>query len=63
MSLAAAVNQMYVFREAMNGCKNLKDSLKGCFENVNIKSEQKVRATDECFIVIRAGDKSVEEVQ
>ena len=31
----AAVSQMYVFHEAMNGCKNL-DSLKVCFENVNI---------------------------
>ena len=33
----AAVNQIYVIHEAMNGCKkNPKDSLKGCFENVNI---------------------------
>ena len=35
MSLAS-VNQMCVIHEAMNGCKNLKDSLKDCFENVNI---------------------------
>ena len=32
----AAVGQIYVFHEAMNICKNLKDSLKVCFENVNI---------------------------
>ena len=33
----AAVNQIYVFHEAMNGCKRKsKDSLKACFENVNI---------------------------
>ena len=31
----AAVNQIYVIHEAMNGCK--KDSLKACFENVNIR--------------------------
>ena len=31
----AAVNQIYVIHEAMEGCKNL-DSLKACFENVNI---------------------------
>ena len=35
MSLAA-VNQIYVIHEAMNGFKNLKDSLKDCFENVKI---------------------------
>ena len=33
----AAVNQICVIHEAMNGCKNLKDSLKDCFENVNIQ--------------------------
>ena len=33
----AAVNQIYVIHEAMNGCKNL-DSLKACFENVNINN-------------------------
>ena len=32
----AAVNQIYVIHEAMNGCKKSKDSLKGCFESVNI---------------------------
>ena len=33
----AVVNQIYVFHEAMNGYKNLKiDSLKDCYENVNI---------------------------
>ena len=32
----AADNQMYVFNEAMNGCKKYKDSLKTCFENVNM---------------------------
>ena len=32
-----AVNQIYVIHEAMHGCKNLKDSLKACFENENIK--------------------------
>ena len=31
----AAVNQICVIHEAMNGCKN-KDSLKDCFVNVNI---------------------------
>ena len=34
----AAVNQIYVIHHAMNGCKNLKNSLKDCFENVNIRS-------------------------
>ena len=34
MSLAA-VNQIYDIHEAMTGCKNV-DSLKACFENVNI---------------------------
>ena len=33
----AAVNRMYVFHEAMNGCKNLNIQFKTCFENVNIK--------------------------
>ena len=33
----AAVNQFYVNHEAMTGCKKSKDSLKACFENVNIK--------------------------
>ena len=33
----AAVNQIYVFHEAMNDCKNLKDSLKAGFGNVNIQ--------------------------
>ena len=34
----SAVNNIYDFHEAMNGCENLKskDSLNGCFENVNI---------------------------
>ena len=32
----AAINQTYVFHEAMNGCKKSRDSLKACFENVNI---------------------------
>ena len=32
----AAVNQICVVHEAMNGCKKSKDSLKDCFENVNI---------------------------
>ena len=32
----AAVNQIYVIHEAMNGCKKSKDSLKARFENVNI---------------------------
>ena len=31
----AAVNQIYVLLEAMNGCKKSKGSLKACFENVN----------------------------
>ena len=35
MSLAA-VNQICVIHGAMNGCKKSKDSLKACFENVNI---------------------------
>ena len=33
----AAVNQICVFHEAMNSCKNLKYSFKACFGNVNIK--------------------------
>ena len=33
----AAVNQMYVIHENMNGLQISKDSLKACFENVNIK--------------------------
>ena len=36
MSLAA-VNQMNVYHEVMNGCAKFKDSFKVCFENVNIK--------------------------
>ena len=32
----AAVNQIYVIHEAMNGCKKSKGSLKACFKNVNI---------------------------
>ena len=33
----AADNYIYVFHEAKNGCKKKnKDSLKACFENVNI---------------------------
>ena len=32
----AALNEICVFHEAMNCCKNLKDSLKACFGNVNI---------------------------
>ena len=32
----AAVNQICVAHEAMNGCKKSKDSLKAYFENVNI---------------------------
>ena len=35
MSLPA-VKQMCVVHEAMDGCKKSKDSLKDCFENVNI---------------------------
>ena len=35
----AAVNHIYVFHDAMNGCKKSEDSLKACFENVNIKFE------------------------
>ena len=31
-----AVTQIYVIHEAMNRCKKSKDSLKACFENVNI---------------------------
>ena len=34
----AAVNKIYVIHDAMNGYKNLKNSLKACFENVNIQS-------------------------
>ena len=40
MSLAA-VNQICVVHEAMNGCKTYKASLKDCFENVNIKKYKK----------------------
>ena len=32
----AAVNQICVIHEAMNVCKKSKDSLKDCFDNVNI---------------------------
>ena len=32
----AAVNQIYVFHEAMHGCKKSKDSIIACFENVDI---------------------------
>ena len=32
----AALNQIHVIHETMNGCKNSNDSLKDCFENVNI---------------------------
>ena len=32
----AAVNQIYVIHEAMNGCKKSKGSSKACFNNVNI---------------------------
>ena len=32
----AAVNQICVIHEDMNGCKKSKDSFKDCFENVNI---------------------------
>ena len=35
----AAVNQIYIFHEAMNGCKKSKDSLKACFENINIHNK------------------------
>ena len=31
-----AVNRIYVFHEAMNGCKKSEDSLKASFENVRI---------------------------
>ena len=31
-----AVSQMFVFHEAMNGCKNLRIHVKACFENVNM---------------------------
>ena len=34
----AAVNQIYVFHEAMNGCKKSRDTLKACFENVSIRA-------------------------
>ena len=33
-----SVSYIYVFHEAMNGCKTLKYSLKAYFENVNIKA-------------------------
>ena len=33
---STAINQIRVIHEAMDGCKNLKDSLKACFENVII---------------------------
>ena len=33
----AAVNKICVFHEAMNSCKKSKDSLKACFQNVNIQ--------------------------
>ena len=42
MSLAD-VNQICVNHEAMNGCKKFKDSLKDCFENVDIRT---------CLIII-----------
>ena len=30
----AAVNQIFVIHETMNGCKNMKIHMKACFENV-----------------------------
>ena len=40
----AAVNLIYVFHEAMNGCKKSKDSLKASFDNVNIRKYSQVNA-------------------
>ena len=40
--ILAVVNHIYVFHKVMNGWKTLKDSLKVCFENVNIESYVKV---------------------
>ena len=34
----AGVNHIYVFYEVINDCKKSIDSLKACFENVNIVS-------------------------
>ena len=42
-----AVNQIYVIHEAMNSWKNLKDSLKPFFGNVNIADLY--HATDKCL--------------
>ena len=58
----AAVNQIYVIREVMKGCKNLKDPLKACFENVNICSFKEIIAKSEkwyfvLFIQARDGEK------
>ena len=38
----AAVSHTYVFHEVMNVCKKSSDSLKACFENVNISDMNKV---------------------
>ena len=32
----AAVNHIYVIHGVTNGCKNLKESIKACFETINI---------------------------
>ena len=34
----AGVNQICVIHKALNGCKNIKGSLKDCFKNVNMTS-------------------------
>ena len=39
----AAVNQICVIHEAMNGCKKSKDSLKACFANINILAKSSNR--------------------
>ena len=46
----AAVNQICVIHEVMNGCKNLKkDSLKDCFEIVNIGQCIRLRYSKTCL--------------
>ena len=47
----AAINEIRVVHEAMNGCKS-KDSLKDCFENLNISlifTEISRTSSDFCY--------------
>ena len=43
----AGVNHIYVFHEVFNGCKKKKskDSLKACFQNLNIMKLHQIRSS------------------